>query len=57
MTLTKDREKCGVPINKVGDKTSFIDPETKQEIEKTFKSERVIKDSEGNIIGVEKEWQ
>ena len=54
---TDDRAKCGVPENKIGDKTKGIDPITKIERDFVFVKEEVIKDSDGMIIGVLKIWQ
>lgn len=55
--MTKDRKQCGIPENKAGDKMKFVDKDTGNLIEKTFVAERVITDSDGFIIGVEKKWQ
>jgi len=49
--MTKDRDKCGIPISTTSDEI-----EVSGEMKK-FKKERVVKDEDGNIIGVEKEWQ
>lgn len=53
--MSKDRSKCGIPMRRPGEKTTvFIKGAA---VQKTFKSERVIKDDDGNIIGVETQWQ
>lgn len=57
MTNNKERSECGIPENKVGDKHTFVNKETGEKEEKTFVKEKVYRDSNGNIIGVEKEWQ
>lgn len=55
--MTKDRDKTGIPKHKANDKTRARDPETGLIRDYTFKSERIIKDDDDNIIGVETLWQ
>ena len=54
--MTKDRTKTGIPIRRKGDTKKFKDIDgTVRDV--TFVKERVIRDPDGNIIGVETEWQ
>ena len=54
--MTSERSECGIPENKVGDKTLYEDNDG-QIKEATFVKETVVKDEDGKIIGVVKEWQ
>lgn len=56
--MTKDRASCGIPISKPNiDKTKSIDPKTGVERDFILVKEVIVKDDDGNIIGVEKHWQ
>ena len=55
--MTKNIIEAKVKIHKVGDKTTAIDPITKAPRQFTFKSSRIVKDDDDNIIGVVTEWQ
>lgn len=54
--MTKDRKKCNIPMHKKGDKTEYKDKNGKTKLA-TWKSEKIIRDDDDNIIGVVTEWQ
>mgnify|MGYP003979951033 CR=1 FL=1 len=56
-TMTNNRDKCGIVKEAKGSKIKGIDSKTKKERNFIFVKETVHKDSDGNIIGVSKEWQ
>jgi hypothetical protein len=49
---TKDRSKCGIPQRTIADKTT-----NSKGVKLSWKSERVVYDDDGNILGVETFWQ
>ena len=55
--MTNNRDKCGIVKEAKGSKIKGIDSKTKKERNFIFVKETVHKDSDGNIIGVSKEWQ
>jgi len=54
--MTKDRNKSGIPISKITDTIKGKD-EFGNDVTLKFKNETIVKDDDGNIIGVMKEWQ
>ncbi len=55
--MTDKRDQINIKKSKAGDKIKALDPTTKKLRDFKFVSERIIKDDDGNIIGVEKIWQ
>tara|TARA_R110000823_G_scaffold261706_1_gene382449 strand:+ start:488 stop:667 length:180 start_codon:yes stop_codon:yes gene_type:complete len=55
--MSDKRDKINIKKSKAGDTIKGIDPKTKKVRDFKFVKERIIKDDDGNIIGVEKIWQ
>ena len=55
--MTKERSKCNIVKESKGSKIKGIDHKSGKERDFIFVKETIMKDSEGNIIGVCKEWQ
>jgi hypothetical protein len=55
--MIKKRDEINVKVSKINDTIKGIDPITKKSKVYKFVNEKIIKDDDGNIIGVVKEWQ
>jgi len=55
--MKSKRGDVGITVSKVTDKIKGYDQITGKLRDFKFVSERIIRDDDGNIIGVEKKWQ